>query len=348
MLSFLSGSNKFDDVKDHRNKATTSIKEAKRDSNCNSLIICKDVSCQTDMSYFLRPSNWMYIWIGSFLKLFFIFYILVCILVMSSTYVQSILVYGHLFRWISTNPSQLHKFALSHARNIDVTTEDGLSLKGWHVLPPGKISANAAGVALDSKEKYFDTELRKAKRIIIFFHGTTGNRAAGSRIPLIKQLSSHLSAHIIAIDYRGYGGSQGWPSEGGTLMDARATLSWISSKLNVNKKNISMTSTSTTASNINDQQHRTHLSSTNNNIHHHHEPHVYVYGQSFGAAVGIQLLADDRSIHNSIHNNNHHQIPAMPITGLILDAPFSSLNKAAQTHPMGAFFRLFHWLGNIM
>lgn len=93
---------------------------------------------------------------------------------------------------------------------ITVQSADGLTLHGWHLLPPGRS-------ALDEKERQWELEL--GRPIILFFPGNAGNRSF--RIAEMERLSQ-LNADIFLIDYRGYGDNSGVPSEKNIARDARS------------------------------------------------------------------------------------------------------------------------------
>lgn len=59
-------------------------------------------------------------------------------------------------------------------------------------------------------------------RTLIFFHGNAGN--IGARLPNLVMQVKELQCNVLIIDYRGYGNSQGEPSEEGLALDAEATL----------------------------------------------------------------------------------------------------------------------------
>jgi fermentation-respiration switch protein FrsA (DUF1100 family) len=65
---------------------------------------------------------------------------------------------------------------------------------------------------------------RPQSRAILFLHGNAGN--ASHRLPNAAQLAQ-LGADVLLIDYRGYGMSEGTPSESGAYVDARAGLSHL-------------------------------------------------------------------------------------------------------------------------
>jgi fermentation-respiration switch protein FrsA (DUF1100 family) len=63
-----------------------------------------------------------------------------------------------------------------------------------------------------------------ATRGLLFLHGNAGN--ASHRLPNAAELV-RLGAHVLLLDYRGYGASEGWPSEEGVYADARAGLAHL-------------------------------------------------------------------------------------------------------------------------
>lgn len=81
------------------------------------------------------------------------------------------------------------------AEELAVTAEDGVRLRGWWIRGRGK-------------------------RALLFFHGNAGN--VGDRLDRTKILCQRLGLDVFLVDYRGYGKSQGAPSEEGLYRDARA------------------------------------------------------------------------------------------------------------------------------
>jgi len=63
-----------------------------------------------------------------------------------------------------------------------------------------------------------------ADRALLFLHGNAGN--ASHRLPNAAALVS-LGVSVLLLDYRGYGLSEGRPSEDGAYADARAGLRWL-------------------------------------------------------------------------------------------------------------------------
>lgn len=62
-----------------------------------------------------------------------------------------------------------------------------------------------------------------ATQTLIYFHGNAGNLAGRSDLLAIL---ADLGAHVLALEYRGYGQSEGNPSEAGLYLDARAAYDW--------------------------------------------------------------------------------------------------------------------------
>jgi uncharacterized protein len=92
--------------------------------------------------------------------------------------------------------------ALPGAREITLQTEDGLTLGAWHVAPTGA----DRGIT------------------VLVLPGNAGSRAL--RAPLARRLAAKGFA-VLLLDYRGYGGNPGRPSEDGLITDARAARAYL-------------------------------------------------------------------------------------------------------------------------
>jgi abhydrolase domain-containing protein 12 len=92
----------------------------------------------------------------------------------------------------------------------------------------------------------------KERPVFLYFHGNAGNRASPKRIetyrvcclakPLssanvLQNLSERLNVNVLTIDYRGFGNSEGSPTENGLALDARAAWNWLLAE-GVDAKNI--------------------------------------------------------------------------------------------------------------
>jgi fermentation-respiration switch protein FrsA (DUF1100 family) len=95
---------------------------------------------------------------------------------------------------------------LPTASEVTVRTEDDLDLGAWFVEPTGP----ALGWTL------------------ILLNGNAGHRAF--RAPLAGRLADR-GIGVLMLDYRGYGGNPGAPTERGLLLDARAARRWLDRRL---------------------------------------------------------------------------------------------------------------------
>ena len=83
---------------------------------------------------------------------------------------------------------------------IRLTTEDGLTLHGWFI------------------------PAQKERAILLFFHGNAGN--ISHRLDSIR-IFNELGLSTLVFDYRGFGQSEGQPSEEGTYRDAKAAWRYL-------------------------------------------------------------------------------------------------------------------------
>lgn len=97
--------------------------------------------------------------------------------------------------------------------DVVFTTRDGVRLHGWFV------------------------PRRDADSTLVWFHGNAGN--ISHRVENIKLLHELVRVNVFIFDYRGYGRSEGRPSEEGTYLDGEAALDLIGNKLgDENRKKI--------------------------------------------------------------------------------------------------------------
>lgn len=88
----------------------------------------------------------------------------------------------------------------SPGEDVFLTTSDGVRIHGWFVTHP------------------------EARFALLWFHGNAGNLE--DRRDLLADLRG-LPADVLAVDYRGYGKSEGTPSEEGLYRDAQAAYDWL-------------------------------------------------------------------------------------------------------------------------
>ncbi|MBA7648620.1 hypothetical protein ES703_56408 [subsurface metagenome] len=108
---------------------------------------------------------------------------------------------------ISANPSNIGL----EFESVSFETENGVTLSGWYVP-----RENARGV-------------------ILFCHGNAGN--ISHRLESIR-IFNQLGLDVFIFDYRGYGQSEGKPSEQGTYEDASAAWRYLTQQRQVNPNEI--------------------------------------------------------------------------------------------------------------
>lgn len=88
---------------------------------------------------------------------------------------------------------------------VNLMTKDGIKVHAWLIQSP-----------------------TKTLKTILFFHGNAGNM--GMWMDNIEQMVRRVGVNVLAIDYRGYGDSQGSPTEKGLVNDAEAALDFVISR----------------------------------------------------------------------------------------------------------------------
>lgn len=87
--------------------------------------------------------------------------------------------------------------------SIELTTSDGLKISGWYV------------------------PAEEAQGVVLFLHGNAGN--ISHRLVTLEMLN-RLGLSALIIDYRGYGNSEGSPTEQGTYIDAETAWNYLTVK----------------------------------------------------------------------------------------------------------------------
>ena len=110
-------------------------------------------------------------------------------------------------RTIERTPAQLGL----NFEDIYFKTSDNVTLNGWFVKNP------------------------QAKATMIFFHGNAGN--ISDRLEKIA-LFHQMGINVFIVDYRGYGKSEGKPTENGIYLDALAAYDYLITRKDINPKTI--------------------------------------------------------------------------------------------------------------
>ncbi|KAF9354623.1 hypothetical protein BGX34_010905 [Mortierella sp. NVP85] len=164
------------------------------------------------------------------------------------------LVFAHWLRF--QNPARLltpeaYSLRPFSTRNIRITTSDGLRLGAWHILPLctpretlERIHASeqlesdigSDRVVNEQTDAIFEDALKTADTVVLYFHGQVGDRGKSNRIATYKGIQEAVpSAHVITIDCRGYGDSEGFPSEAGFKIDSFAAWQWVTQRVRSEK-----------------------------------------------------------------------------------------------------------------
>ena len=164
------------------------------------------------------------------------------------------------------------EIGLTDVEPVTFETTDGLRLSGWFVAASGT----------------------SPRVTVLAFNGNAGNRA--HRGPLAAALHRH-GFQVLLVDYRGYGGNPGAPTESGLAADSRAALAYLAGRPDVDKSRI-----------------------------------VY-FGESLGTAVAVDLAVEHppaalilRSPFTSMADVGQHHYPFLPVRLLLRDR-FAAIDR---------------------
>jgi fermentation-respiration switch protein FrsA (DUF1100 family) len=161
---------------------------------------------------------------------------------------------------------------LTDVEPVTFDTMDGLTLSGW----------------------FFPVSGLSPPVTVMVFNGNAGNRA--HRGPLAAALRQH-GLQVLLVDYRGYGGNPGTPSQDGLAADARAARTYLAGRRDVDPSRL-----------------------------------VY-FGESLGSAVAV-YLADEhppaalvlRSPFTSMIDIGQYHYPLLPVRLLLRDR-FTAIDR---------------------
>ncbi|KAG9237084.1 Alpha/Beta hydrolase protein [Amylocarpus encephaloides] len=165
---------------------------------------------------------------------------LVALIAFTIPWLQRHILYAHKLHtawWQDINSPEQFGFAKNQITPFNFTTPDNELIYAWHVMPLGlyakhevEILHRPSGCAEDiTRTKAFQLlQDNPDSRLIINFHGNAGTVAQGWRTDSYRALSggSTSNIHILAIDYRGFGLSTGFPTEYGVIIDGIAAVDW--------------------------------------------------------------------------------------------------------------------------
>ncbi|QDU31503.1 Haloalkane dehalogenase [Anatilimnocola aggregata] len=180
--------------------------------------------------------------------------------------------------WERTSLFQPNKYPAGEWNQTTVLVEDayfgaadGTKLHGWYVRNP------------------------QPKAHALVMHGNAGNVTLMAET--IRTLNHRHQLSVLALDYRGYGRSEGTPSEAGILQDARAARRWLAKKEGIAEQD------------------------------------VLLMGQSLGGGVAVDLAASDGArglvlagTFTSIPDVAQHHVSWLPMKRL-LTTKMDSISK---------------------
>ena len=136
--------------------------------------------------------------------------------------------------------SDCHSYGLTSCENLQLSTENGNQLGAWLISP-------------------YSRQIIVHDAYILYLHGNGGSRGDSHCVNMYNKLT-RLGYHVLAIDYRGFGDSEGFPTEEGLLEDAKAAYKLMAKRYSAFP--------------------------------------LYIWGHSLGSAVAVQLAAWLNSDHS--------------------------------------------------
>lgn len=155
----------------------------------------------------------------------------------------------------------------------------------WH--PPGLAFEDAWFAAADGTRLHgWYVPHERARAVVLFCHGNGGNVALWGGV--LETLHDRIGVTSMGFDYRGYGRSEGSPSEAGVLADARAARAWLARRAGIA------------------------------------ENQIVLMGRSLGGGVAVDLAAADgarglvlESTFTSLPEVAHVAMPLLPVRALM-------------------------------
>jgi len=137
------------------------------------------------------------------------------------------------------------------------------------------------------------------RAVVLFCHGNGGNVANWA--DELRVLHDRVGVTAMLFDYRGYGRSDGVPTEEGVLADARAARRWLANRVGIP------------------------------------ESEIVVMGRSLGGAVAVDLATDGarglviESTFTSMPAVGHAMFPWLPMRS-VMQTQFDSISKIGKYH----------------
>lgn len=194
-------------------------------------------------------------------------------LIVLGTYVGVIVLVGLLQSKLLYFPTKDYEFTPADVglafEELTLRTADGIAIAAWYVPHPNP------------------------KGTIIFCHGNAGNIA--DRISDLQRLH-RMGVNVLIFDYRGYGQSEGTPSEKGTYADAEAAWAYVIEQRGEPSKR------------------------------------VVIFGRSLGGAVAIELAARAQTSGGDRADDGKRLGRSGQPAGLVVESTFTNIVDVGRLH----------------
>ncbi|KAG5352632.1 hypothetical protein C0989_001357 [Termitomyces sp. Mn162] len=156
---------------------------------------------------------------------------------------QTHVVYAHRFDISGATPSGFihpedYGLAPGKTINLRLRAPDGTSLGAWFIFSEPVYRSQLSPPEFQGDNKLLIQRAVSESPTLLFLHGNSGTRALPSRIAIYTSLTSRLSVNVLALDYRGFGDSEGQPTVPGVAMDARTAWDWLTVEMGAKREDI--------------------------------------------------------------------------------------------------------------
>ena len=120
-------------------------------------------------------------------------------------------------------------YAAGKTLDLRLHTSDNVSLGAWFILadPYYQSLRTSSPQSLSQPSIATIEDAIQSRPTILYFHASAGSRATTWRVQQYIAWTARLGANVFAVDYRGFGNSEGSPFEEGLGIDAYAAWSWL-------------------------------------------------------------------------------------------------------------------------
>ncbi|KAJ3043441.1 hypothetical protein HDV00_005139 [Rhizophlyctis rosea] len=159
-----------------------------------------------------------------------------------------------------------NEFGMPDWEDVTLTTPDKVTIKGYLIRRRPRTNVSTDDASSQLRQRKEDAKAPLAEYTLLYCHANAGNM--GHRLPIANRFYHKCNTNVFMLSYRGYGKSDGSPSEKGLKIDAQAALDYITSHPELKNTKI------------------------------------VIYGQSIGGAVAVDLAArNEEQVHALIVEN---------------------------------------------